>query len=119
MGEHETRHPVGQRRLADAGRSADQPGVGDAAAAIGLEQGVLGLRVAEQDGGFARMRRLEVVIVFRVDLAGAHEATSSIASGAVPGSSRSLTTFQIFSATAARSAVASISTQRSGSLNAS
>ena len=38
MGKHEPRHPVGQRRLADALRAADQPGVRNAPAAIGVQQ---------------------------------------------------------------------------------
>src|SRR5690349_18744042 len=99
MGEHEARHPVGERRLADAGRPADQPGVVDAAAAVGFEQCLLGVGVAEEDGGLARMWRLEIVVGIRVGIVGAHDATSSSAIGAVAGSSRSLTTFQIFSAT--------------------
>jgi hypothetical protein len=35
MGQHEARHAIGQRRLADALRAADQPGVRDLPAAIG------------------------------------------------------------------------------------
>ena len=36
MGEHEARHAIGQRRLADALRAADQPGMRNAPAAIGI-----------------------------------------------------------------------------------
>ena len=57
MRQHEPRHAIGQRRLADAGLAADQPGVRDAAAAIGVEQRLLGLGMAEQRGGLARMRQ--------------------------------------------------------------
>ena len=72
IGQHEARHPVSERRLADAVRPADQPGVRDAAAAIGIEQRLLGLGMAEQHGGLARMRRLGIISRF----VGAHEATS-------------------------------------------
>ena len=48
MREHEARHAIGERRLADAGRAADQPGMRDAAAAIGSSRRLLGRLVAEQ-----------------------------------------------------------------------
>ncbi len=47
MGEHETRHAIGQRRLADALRADDQEGVRHAAAAIGGKQRRLGGGMAE------------------------------------------------------------------------
>ena len=43
MGEDETRHAIGERRLADAGGAADQPGMREAPAAIGFEQRLLRL----------------------------------------------------------------------------
>src|SRR5215510_13443095 len=115
MGQHKARHPVSERRLADAVRPADQPGVRDAAAAIGFEQHLLGLAMAEQHCGLARVRGLGLVSRF----GSAHEATSPSAIGAVAGSRRSVITFQTRSATVALGALASISTQRWGSLNAS
>ena len=54
MGEHEARHAIGERRLADAARAADQPGMRHAAAAIGIEQRLLGLGMAEQRRCVAR-----------------------------------------------------------------
>ena len=53
--EHEAGHAIGQRRLADALRTADQPGMRNAPTAIGIEQGHLGLAVTEQIGRFAGM----------------------------------------------------------------
>ena len=116
MREHEPRHPVGERRLADAGRPADQPGMRHAARAIGVEQRLLGLGVTDEFAGLARMWKL-VLVVARVG--SRHDATSSSATGAVAGSSRLLTTVQIWSATSMRVPLASISTQRFGSLMAS
>ena len=55
MRQHEPRHAVRQRRLADAGFAADQPGVRHALAAIGGEQLLLGFAMAEQHRGFARI----------------------------------------------------------------
>ncbi len=43
MGEHEARHAICERRLADAGCAADQPGVRDAPAFVGVEQRLLGI----------------------------------------------------------------------------
>ena len=113
MREHETRHPVGERRLADTGRAAKQPGMRKAPAAIGVEQRLLSVSVAIESGGFTRVRRLDL-LGFVV----AHEAMLSSAIGAVAGSKRSCTTFQMRSATAGLGSVASINTQRIGSLNA-
>ena len=45
--EHEARHAVGQCRLANALRAADQPGMRDSPAAIGVQQGRLGLAMPE------------------------------------------------------------------------
>ena len=103
MGEHEARHAIGERRLADAGRTADQPGMRHAPAAIGVEQRALGLGVAEQAGVVARVRNLDR----RRRLAAlTSRALDSI--GAVAGSSRAFTTSQTISATSERGAVASI-----------
>ena len=116
MREHEPRHPVGQRRLADAGRAADQPGMRHASRAIGVEHRLLGLGVTDERAGLARMWKL-VLVVARGGRR--HDATPSSATGAVAGSSRLLTTFQIWSATSGRVPLASISTQRFGSIRAS
>ena len=68
VGEHEPRHAIGQRRLADALRAAKQPGVRNASAAIGVQQRHLGIAMTEPRAGFARMRCCDVLL----DLAGAH-----------------------------------------------
>jgi hypothetical protein len=68
MGKHELCHPVSQRRLADALRAADQPGVRNAPAAIGIQQRHLGIAMAEPGGRFARMRGRDVLLY----LTGAH-----------------------------------------------
>ena len=89
MGEHEARHAIGQRRLADAGRPADQPGMRQAPAAIGLEQRPLGLGVAEQYGG------LRAVTAARRSSSASAAAALTMprpraSTGAVAGSSRLL-----------------------------
>ena len=48
MSEHEARHAIGQRCLADPLWPADQPGMRNAPAAIGRQQRGLGLTMAEQ-----------------------------------------------------------------------
>ena len=55
VGEHEARHAIGQRRLADALRAADQPGMRNAPRSIGVQERRLGLAMPEQIGGLARM----------------------------------------------------------------
>ena len=65
MREHEARHAVGERRLADAARPADQPGMRHAAGAIGFEERLFGARRGRKapavcarmrDVGFGRPR---------------------------------------------------------------
>ena len=128
MREHEARHAIGQRRLADARRPADQPGMVDTAAAIGLEQRPLGLVMAEQNGRLARMRgSARQRRHWRRSRRHALERTATVA-----GSSRSLTIFQMCSATPgvrrrhrsgrsgpARSSASSRKASRSRSWNAS
>ena len=111
---HEARHAIGQRCLADTDLAADQPGVRNTAAAIGIEQRLFGLGMAEQLARGTRMRDLPVIGASR-----AQTASSSNWIGAVAGSSFFSTTRQICSATSSFGVVASISTQRSGSLAAS
>ena len=124
MGEDKACHPIGKRRLADAGSAADQPGMRQAPAAIGREQRLLRLGVTVEHGGFARVRRCGIPVRpaagprVNVGLVDAHVAMLSNAIGAVAGSSRSWTTFQMRSATAGRGSVASINTQRCGSPSA-
>src|ERR1700675_4485809 len=109
MGEHEARHPIGQRRLADAGRAPDQPGMRNAPAAIGIQQGGLGLAMPEQRSGFARMGDRDL----RLDLTGAHAGLATLL--VLVAKKRSRNAAQILPATTAGSAVASINTQRCGS----
>src|SRR5712671_6298271 len=90
--------------------------MGNPPTAIGFEQNALGVALAEKDGCGARMRRLIVDVVVRIGRADGHDAMSPRTTGAVAGSNRSLTTFQILSATACRESLASMSTQRRGSL---
>ncbi len=72
MGEDEAGEAIGERRLADALRSADQPGMVHARPAIGVEQLPLRIPVADEDGALARMRRtVEPVCGILLD----HEAT--------------------------------------------
>ena len=118
MGQHEARHAVSQRRLADALRSGDQKRMRHAAGTISGQQAGLGVLLAEQHGGRARRRRfVDLVLVGR---ARAHDAPTSLRrrspwTGKVSGSSRVPTAFQIFRATASLGALASITTQRAGS----
>jgi hypothetical protein len=68
IGEHEPRHAIGQCRLADTLRAADQPGMRNAPAAIGVQQRRLRLAMAEQLGRFTGMPDRYL----RFGLAGAH-----------------------------------------------
>src|SRR6266700_6323975 len=103
VGQHETRGPVGQRRLADALRTTDQPGVGNPAAAIGVQERSLGFAMTEQNAGLARRADRD----FLFDLARTH------AVAAVNKWSHSVV--QTRPATLSGSGVASIRTQRCGS----
>src|SRR6185312_3878424 len=109
MGQHEARHAIGERRLADALLSPDQPGMGNAPAAIGIEQCRLRLAMPEQDGGLARMRHRDLGF----DLARAHAGAAKLLAGFVKKRSRKAA--QTCAATVFTSALASISTQRPGS----
>ena len=61
MGEHEARHAVGERRLADALAADDQESVRNAPAAVGGEERTLCTSMAEQRSGRARMRRFDAL----------------------------------------------------------
>src|SRR5262249_60554865 len=97
---------------ADAGRTPDQPGMGEPRASIGGKQRALRLGVAVEDGGLARVQRFDAVgLVVGV----AHDAAPAGKLDTRVESSRSVTAFQMRSATAAFGSVASIATQRPGS----
>src|SRR5579864_2076050 len=108
MGENETGHAVGKRGLADSLRAADQPGMRNASAAIGIEQCRLGIAMTKQVGGLPRVRNRHL----HLGLA-AHAGAAVLPVLVVKKRSRKAD--QIFIATFAGSSVASISTQRSGS----
>src|SRR6185437_6475471 len=56
FGEEEASEAIGERRLADAARPGDQPGMRQPAAVEGLEQAGLGDLMTEQRRVLARMR---------------------------------------------------------------
>src|ERR1700730_9221220 len=112
MREHEPRHPIGQRRLTDSGRPADQPGMRNPPAAIGIQQGEFGIAMPEQCGRLARMNRRYLGF----ELTRAHAELAKLP--AEVANKRSRRVAQMLAATAAGSAVASIRTQRCGSLAA-
>ena len=116
MGEDEARQAISKRRLADAGWAPDQPGVREASAPVGFEQYGLRLGVTVKDGGFPWRPRLDIA-GFVVGCA--HDAAPAGNAEALAELSRSLTVFQTRSATADFVSVASITTQRAGSLSAS
>src|SRR5262249_18330970 len=102
---------IGERRLADAGRTSDQPGVGETRTPICREQRTLCLGVAAEDGGLARGRRFDAIGFLGV----AHDAAPAGRLNAWAESRRSVTVFQMRSATAGFGSVASMATQRPGS----
>ena len=106
MREHEPRHAVGERRLADAARPADQPGMRHAASAVGFKKCLFCAGMSVKRERLARMRGGGVI---------AHEAATIGAAGW----SRALTAAQTNSETVAASALALITTQRFGSRSAS
>ena len=118
MRQHEARHAVSQRRLADALRSGDQKRMRHAAGTISGEQASLGVLLTKQHGGRPRRRRF-VDLVF-VGRARAHDAPTSLRrrspwTGKVMGLSRAPTAFQIFRATTSFGSPATMTTQRPGS----
>lgn len=114
MGKDEARHTVGERCFADPGRPSDQPRVVEAPTPIGFEQRALGLGLTMENGGLAWCPRLDAL-----GIGVAHDAAPARCAGALTGSSRSPTLFQIRSATATFGSVASINRQRPGSSVAS
>ena len=115
MREHETRQPICKRGLADAGRPADQPGVCNPAAFVGIEERAFGIFMAEQHGRFARQLGVTVI---SAGLIVTHGATVS-ATPAFRVSSRSCTSAHMRSDTTSRGARPSITIQRFGSSAAS
>ena len=115
MGEHEARHAIGERRLADAALAADQPGMRHAAAAIGVEQRLLGLgdgrtaRWSRADAGSRHRRRASAACALKAGF------VLELDRRALAGSSFFCTTRQICVGDLILRVVASISTQRSGS----
>src|SRR5262245_40024008 len=107
MGEHETRHPVGQGRLADALRPADQPGMGNPPAAIGIQQRALGLAVPKQYAGLTRRRNRNFLLGLLCTHAGAAEVDVA--------RRRLRNSLKMCAATASGLTVVSITTQRRGS----
>src|SRR5579864_9472361 len=111
VAQHEARHPISERSLADALRSADQPGVRNATAPVGIEQRCLRFVMTEQLKVLARMRDRKLVVG-----PCAHAGLAALSALAVK--SRSRKADHTFAATLLASCVASIRTHRSGSLAA-
>src|SRR5476649_2783865 len=84
MREHEPRHSIGQRRLADPLRAPDQPGMRNTTAAVGIQQRRLGFAMPEQRSGFARMAGRDL----RFDLTGAHAVLATLPTPVVKKRSR-------------------------------
>ena len=78
MGEQKAREAPGERRLADPFRSADDPGLRQLVAAIGVEQFALRRRMAEERQRLARMRRVFEAVAFRVWSLAAHCAACAV-----------------------------------------
>src|SRR5262245_51637237 len=113
MREYKACHTIGQRRLADARWSADQPGMRKASAFVRLKQGLLGVAMAKK-----RCRLAGQFAVPVVALVAAHGPLDSVTiTGS--GRNRSRTTDHIRSATTSRGARPSTTMQRSGSSTAS
>ena len=90
----------------------DQPGLGDPRAPIAGKQRALRLGVAVEDAGLARVQRFDAVTLV---VGVAHDAAPAGKLDTRAESNRSVTVFQMRSATAAFGSVASIAMQRSGS----
>src|SRR5262249_6392213 len=105
-------HAIRQGGLADTGRTADQPGMCDAATLVGLEKCLLRFGVAEQRCRLARQFCAGVFIV-----RGHGVDVSAIPN--VSGCRRSLTIDQILSAATSSGARPSMTMQRFGSAAAS
>src|SRR4051812_23942810 len=111
--EDKARHPIRQRRFSNSGWTAKQPGMREPAAAISIEENLLGVWMAIECSRAPRRGRLNFGIGTRP--ARAHEATPCSAGGVAAGLRRATIVAQIRSATAARGSVESMTTQRLGS----
>src|SRR5262249_9500591 len=100
--------------LADAVLADQHEGMRHAAAAIGGQERSLGAAVTEELAGHARQRRL-----IGLGVVDTHEAASASCAGAATGRRRVFTACQICLATIILGALASMMTQRSGSVAAS
>src|SRR5438445_8725716 len=108
MRENEPRHAIGQRRLADAHRPSDQPGVRNTPAAVGIQQRRLGFAMSEQRGSFAWRNGCKL----RFDLTGAHAEVAPLPTPAVKKRSRKAV--HMLDATVLASELGSISTHPYG-----
>ena len=114
VGEHEAGEPPGERRLADPLPAADQPGMGEAALAIGGEQFLFGGLMSDQRSRMARVRRAGQGVGFGKILAlGLLHARLALSAPA--GSSRASTADQMAAATSLSLPPASMTAQRRGS----
>src|SRR5579871_1967683 len=112
IGEGEAGKTVGERRLADALGTADQPAMMHPAAPVGVEQRRFGRGVAEPVGAFLRRRPVaDLVEADAVGGVGRH-------SHAARSRRRALTACQMVSAMTFSAGWASTTTQRSGSRRA-
>src|SRR6516165_11720878 len=109
MGKDKARHSVGERRLADALRAPDQPGVRNAPASICVQQGCFLIAMTEQDGRLTRMRNGDL----RFNLTRAHAELATLPKSFAR--KRSCNADQMFAATMSDSALASIKRHRCGS----
>ena len=111
MCQHEAGQPESKRRLANSGRPADQPGMWNPAAFVGIEQRALGVAMAKQCCRLARQLARS-----RSSLSSLVTARSSPRLRACSGCSRSCTIDQMRSATTSRGARPSMTMHRCGLL---
>src|SRR5690606_24210990 len=109
IGEDEPCRPIGKRRFANAGRPADQPGMGNASGLVGREDRGLPFGMAEQ-----RRRRTRVGKCILAAHGAAVSGTGSVLASC-GGKRRAVTMSQIASSTASGGWVLSITAQRCGS----
>ena len=114
--QNEPRHPICEGRLADSGRSCEQPAMRQAAATVALEQRTLRSSMTVEYRCLARRQRIGMLVTLG---AFTHEAVGALRTGAPAGERRSLTSLQMRSATWGLGSVASMSKQRAGSQAAS
>src|SRR5690606_23335900 len=108
---------VGERRLANAARPAEQPRVMHATAAIGIEESPLRLQIAEPVAPLLREWPARDLVETEIVLPSGRGFPRPLHAAASPRS-RSATERQIDSATRSSVCVPSITTQRDGSFAA-